>query len=167
MTDRNSVEVPKSSPFSSEEEALLRSWTVRYPYPMMGLIEAMRQVQDWRRCIRVEEERRLADLFKTSVAQVHEVATFFPYFTRKPTGRHRIGLCRTLSCALAGSDKMAACLERKLGVKEGVTTPDGRFSFELMECLGACEAAPALIVNEEFQGKATEALVESLVEKLK
>ena len=90
-----------------------------------------------------------------------------PYFTAQPVGRHRIGLCRTLSCALAGSDKMAARLEAKLGVKEGAVTPDGRLSFERMECLGACEQAPALLVNEELHGKATEALVDSLVEKLK
>ncbi len=156
-----------AAPFSAEEQAQLRSWTTRYPYPMMGLIEAMRQVQEWRRQIRPEDELYLAELFKTSAAHVHSVATFFPYFTAQPVGRHRIGLCRTLSCALAGSDKMAARLEAKLGVKEGAVTPDGRLSFERMECLGACEQAPALLVNEELHGKATEALVDSLVEKLK
>jgi len=148
-----------------EQKKELKAWTTHYPYPMMGLIEAMRRVQEWHLCIKPEDEILLAELFGTSSAHVHEVATFFPFFTQKPTGRRRIGLCRTLSCALAGSKEMAKCLERKLGVKEGQTTPDGAFSFEEMECLGACEQAPALIVNEELKGAATEKLIDSLLKE--
>ena len=154
-----------SQPFTEEQAKKLEAWTTYYPYVMMGLIEAMREVQEWHLCIKTEDEVFLAGLFKTTVAHVHEVATFFPFFTLKPTGRKRIGLCHTLSCALADSDKMVACLERKLGVKEGEATKDGAFSFETMECLGACEQAPALIVNEELQGAATEGLIDSIVKK--
>lgn len=156
------AELPKSA-FTPEQERALRAWTTYYPYPMMGLIAAMREVQQWRLCVRPEDEKYLAGLFQTTIAHVHEVATFFPYFTRKPTGRKRIGLCRTLSCALAGSEAMAACLERKLGVAEGQATADGAFSFERMECLGACEQAPALVVNEELKGAATESLIDSVL----
>ena len=144
------------SPFTPEQEKALKAWTTHYPYPMMGLLEAMRAVQQWHLCIRPEDEAYLAALFETSGAHVHEVATFFPYFTQKPTGRRRIGLCHGISCALAGSDKMASCLEKALGVPEGETTPDGEFSWEEMECLGACDFAPALLVNEELKGRATE-----------
>lgn len=152
-----------ASLFTSEQEKELAGWTTCYPYPMMGLIEAMRAVQEWHRCIRPEDEGYLAELFNTTVAHVHEVATFFPFFTQKPVGRSRIGICRTLSCQLAGSREMVKCLESKLGVKAGQTTPDGEFSFEEMECLGACDHAPALIVNEELKGRATEELIDSIV----
>jgi NADH-quinone oxidoreductase subunit E len=145
--------------FSSEQEKILNSWTMAYPYPMMGLLEAMRQVQSWHLCVRPEDEEYLAEIFKTTRSHVHQIATFFPLFTDKPTGRKRIGLCHGISCAMAGSAKMAVCLEEQLGVKAFETTSDGEFSWEEMECLGACDHAPALIVNEELKGKATESLI--------
>ncbi len=64
---------------------------------------------------------------------------------------------------MAGSDKIADFLEKKLKVKEFETTPDGEFSWEEMECLGACEHAPAVIFNEELKGKATENLINEIV----
>ncbi|MBI3554368.1 MAG: NAD(P)H-dependent oxidoreductase subunit E [Elusimicrobia bacterium] len=151
--------VAAAKPFTAEEEKVLKSWTAHYPYPIMGLLEALRQVQLWNLCVRPEHEDYVASLFKTTRTRVHELVTFFPMFTQAPTGRKRVGLCHGLSCALAGSDKMAKCLEDKLGVPEGVTTKDGEFSWEEMECLGACDFAPALLVNEDLQGKATEDVV--------
>ena len=153
---------PKTAAFSPEEEKILDSWTKAYPHPIMGLLEAMRQVQTWHLCVRPEDEEYLADLFKTTRAHVHQIATFFPLFTQKKTGRKRIGLCHGLSCAMAGADKIAELLEKKLRVKEFETTHDGEFSWEEMECLGACEYAPALIVNEELKGKATENLINEI-----
>lgn len=151
--------------FTPEQEQVLRDWTTRYPYPIMGLLEAMRSVQGWQLCVRPEAEAYLAELFQVPLNRVHAVATFFPYFTQQPTGRSRIGLCHGLSCALAGAKKMAGCLEKKLGVAEKATTKDGRFSWEEMECLGACEQGPSLQVNDELKGAATEALIDSLVKE--
>lgn len=150
--------------FSAEQEKILNSWTTAYPHPIMGILEAMRQVQTWHLCVRPEDEDYLAKIFKTTRSHVHQIATFFPLFTKKPTGRKRIGLCHGISCAMAGSDKMATCLEKKLGVREFETTQDGEFSWEEMECLGACDYAPALIVNEELKGKATESLISEISE---
>ena len=149
--------------FTPDQEKQLKAWTTYFPYPIMGILEAMRQVQEWHCRVSPEDEVYIAALFATTTTRVHELATFFPFFTQKPTGRTRIGVCRTLSCALAGSKEMARCLERKLGVKAGQATPDGEFSFEEMECLGACEKAPALIVNEELQGAATEQLIDLII----
>lgn len=145
-----------------EQEKVLEAWAAHYPYPIMGLIEAMRSVQKWHLCIKPEDEEYLAGLFKTTRTRVHEVANFFPFFTQEPTGRFRVGICRGLSCALAGSAEMTGCLREKLGVEEGRQTPDKRFSFEAMECLGACDFAPALLVNEELKGRATEPVLAQL-----
>ena len=155
------------SAFTPEQEKALKAWTSRYPASIMGLVEAMRQVQDWHRCVTDEDEEYLARLFAVPRVRIHEVATFFPSFTHKPTGRYRIGICRGLSCSLAGSKEMCACLEKKLGIKEGETTPDGRFSFEAMECLGACDQAPSLLVNDELKGAATEGSISRLLEERK
>ncbi len=149
--------------FSAAEEKTLKGWTTRFPYPAMGLIEALRQVQEWRRHIGPAEESRLAEMFEVPLRRVHEVATFFPLFTQKPTGRRRIGICRGLSCELGGSDKAVRALKEKLGVGPGETTPDGEWSFEEMECLGACEMAPAAIVNEELVGAASEETARRIV----
>jgi len=133
----------------------------------MGLLEALRQVQDWHHCVTDEDEEYLAELFQLTRARIHEVATFFPVFTRKPAGRYRIGVCRGLSCSLAGADKICDCLRAELGLREGETTSDGKWSFERTECLGACDHAPALIVNDELKGQASEQRVALLLEELK
>ncbi len=155
------------SAFTAEQEKVLQGWAERYPQRRMGLVEALRQVQEWHRCVTDEDEEFLAGLFDVPRTRIHEVATFFPSYTQKPTGRHRIGICRGLSCSLAGSQEMCRCLEKKLGIKEGETSSDGRFSLEAMECLGACDQGPALLVNDELQGAATEALIDKLAEELK
>ncbi len=154
------------SALTLEQEKVLKAWAARYPAPIMGLVEALRQVQRWHRCVTDEDEEYLARLFDVPRVRIHEVATFFPSFTQKPTGRHRIGICRGLSCSLAGSQSMCSCLEKKLGIKEGASTPDGRFSLETMECLGACEQGPALMVNDELKGAATEESISHLLEEL-
>ena len=104
------------SAFTAEQEKVLKGWTQRYPASIMGLVEALRQVQGWHRCVTDEDEEYLARLFDVPRVRIHEAATFFPSFTQKPTGRHRIGICRGLSCSLAGSQKMCSCLEKKLGI---------------------------------------------------
>ncbi|MGH9464723.1 MAG: NAD(P)H-dependent oxidoreductase subunit E, partial [Thermoanaerobaculia bacterium] len=141
-----------AAPFTAEQQAVLAGWTTHYPYRRMGLIPALRQVQEWHRSVRLEDEEFVAALFELPLAHVHEVVTFFPFFTARPTGEYRVGLCRGISCALAGTDGMQRCLEEALGVSCGETRADGRFSLETMECLGACDLAPALIVGEELLG---------------
>jgi NADH-quinone oxidoreductase subunit E len=155
------------SAFTSEQERILKGWTERYPHAIMGLGEALRQVQEWHRCITDEDEEYLAILFGVPRNRIHEVATFFPSFTRKPVGRNRIGICRGLSCSLGGSREMCSCLEKKLGIKAGETTADGKFSLETMECLGACDHSPALLVNDELQGQATDELIDQLIRSLR
>ena len=156
-----------SAPFTPEQEAALRRWTQYYPYKQMGLIEALRSVQDWHRRITPEAAAYVADLFGLPFNHVWGVVTFFPSFTTNPTGKNRIGLCHGLSCWLAGSAKMAKRLESTLGVAEKEVTKDGRFSWEEMECLGACEQGPALLVNDRLQGQATDEKIATLAKELK
>ncbi len=152
------------SVFTPEQEKTLVGWTTRYPYSNMGLVEALRSVQEWKRCVTPEAASRVADIFQLPFNRVWSVATFFPTFTTKPTGRHRVGLCHGLSCWMAGSDKMEKCLEETFGTKPFETTSDGKFSWEPMECLGACEQGPALLVNERLQGQATNDKIAALKE---
>ncbi len=157
-----SVKAPTKSPFTPEQETTLAGWTKRYPHSNLGLVEALRSVQGWHRQITPEAAARVAEVFDLPFNRVWGVATFFPTFTQWKTGRHRVGLCHGLSCWLAGSTKMESCLEKTLGVAEKTTTADGKLSWETMECLGACEQAPALQVNDRLVGAATEASVVKL-----
>lgn len=157
-----SAKTAVKSPFTPEQEKVLTDWTKRYPHANMGLVEALRSVQDWNRMISPEAAARVGEIFGLPFNRVWGVVNFFPTFTIKPTGKHRIGLCHGLSCFLKGSDKMEACLEKTLGVKKKEVTPDGKFSWEPMECLGACEQAPALQVNDRLQGAATEQMIAKL-----
>ena len=159
--------VAAASPFTAEQEAELRRWTEKYPYKNMGLVEALRSVQDWQRCVTPEAAARVAELFGMPFNHVWGVATFFPTFTREKTGRHRVGLCHGLSCWMAGSNKAAKRLEEAFGVPERACTPDGAVSWEEVECQGACEQGPALQVNDRLRGKATEELISQLKRELK
>ncbi|MDE2490965.1 MAG: NAD(P)H-dependent oxidoreductase subunit E [Elusimicrobia bacterium] len=161
------VKAPAKSPFTPEQEKTLVAWTKRYPFSNMGLVEALRSVQEWNRQILPEHAARVAEIFALPFSRVWGVATFFPSFTQWKTGKHRVGLCHGLSCWMAGSTKMETCLEKTLGVAEKTTTADGKFSWETMECLGACEQAPALLVNDRLVGAATEESIKKLKEGAK
>lgn len=158
MTTKTEVK----SPFTPDQETVLLGWTKKYPYSNMGLIEALRSVQGWHRMITPEAASAVADIFKLPFNHVWGVATFFPTFTRWKTGEKRVGVCHGLSCWLKGSDKAEKCLEKTLGVPKKQATPDGKLSWETMECLGACEQGPALLVNDRLVGPATEDAIAKL-----
>jgi NADH:ubiquinone oxidoreductase subunit E len=157
-----SAKTAVDSPFTAEQEKILAGWTKQYPYSNMGLVEALRSVQDWNRMISPEAAARVGEIFGLPFNRVWGVVNFFPTFTTKPTGKYRIGLCHGLSCYLKGSNKMKSCLEKTFGVKEKEATADGKYSWEEMECLGACEQGPALQVNDRLQGAATEERIAKL-----
>ncbi len=152
------------NPFTPEQMKELERWTKEYPYPIMGLLEALRSVQHWHLCVTPDDEAVVAGIFKTTRMRVHELVTFFPMFTQTPTGRRRLGVCHGLSCAMAGAKDVCKTLEKRLGVEEGETTKDGEFSWEELECIGACDYAPAIQVNDELQGKATAEKLDAVLE---
>ena len=151
--------------FTPDQETQLVAWTKKYPYTNLGLIEALRSVQDWHRIMTPAAAARVAEIFNLPFSHVWGVATFFPTFTQWKTGEKRVGICHGLTCWLAGSDKMEKCLEKTLGVPKKKATADGKLSWEPMECLGSCEHGPAMQVNDRFVGKATEESILKLKEQ--
>jgi len=85
-----------------------------------------------------------------SAAHVKGVVTFYTLFNQEPPGKHQLWVCRTLSCAMRGCDDLQGTIERKLGIGPGEKTPDGKFSFELVECLGSCGTAPMMRMNNRY-----------------
>ena len=101
--------------------------------------------------------------------EVYEVATFYTMFFLRPQGKYVLEVCRTGPCCLVGAEKIMDHIEKTLGVKEGETTEDGKFSWRGVECLAACGMAPVLQIGPEytFYEKLTEQSVDQLIEDLK
>ena len=113
-------------------------------------------------------QRLAADRLGTSPSRAEEVATFYVMFHTHPLGRHLVEICTNVSCCLSGGERIFEHLKRKLGVKNGGTTPDGRFTLREVECLGSCGTAPAMLVDEvEMHERLDLEQVEQILEGLK
>jgi NADH:ubiquinone oxidoreductase subunit E len=105
----------------------------------------------------------VAQLMRVPAAKVTGIATFYHFFTFVPKGQTRVTVCLGTACFVRGADKVLDRLKDLLGIKEGETTPDGRFSIECARCLGACALAPVVVVNEKVYGNVTPAGVEKIL----
>ena len=140
----------------------------RYETRRASILMILRLVQDHYGYITKEAETAVAQYLELPEIDVHEVVTFYTLFYTQPRAKTEFHVCRTLACSLLGSDKIVKYLEQKLGVKAGEITADGLFSFDQVECLGACEIAPMLQVSEgEYVGCLTPAKMEKLIEDAK
>jgi NADH-quinone oxidoreductase subunit E len=99
-------------------------------------------------------------------AEVYGVVTFYDLFHQHPVGRHRIRVCTNVSCMLRGSDEIMATLKDELRVGEGEVTPDGRCSYVSFECLGSCDTAPMMMVDDEYHENLTPEQARELVRGL-
>jgi NADH-quinone oxidoreductase subunit E len=104
-----------------------------------------------------------------SPAEVHDTMTFYGFFRTEsnPLGRTRLWVCRSLACALRGGEELLAQLCERLGVKPGGTTADGTITLEFAECLGGCEGAPCVLINDEQRMNMTPEKVDGLVQELR
>ena len=92
----------------------------------------------------------LAESLGISASEVYGVATFYSFLATRPQGRNVIRACKSLPCCLNNSHLIISFIEDVIGIGAGETTPDGRFSFELVNCIGACDNAPAILVNNDL-----------------
>lgn len=97
----------------------------------------------------------IAQALNLSRAEVHGVVTFYHYFRRHEPGRHTLRLCRAEACQSMGSEALAAHVKQRLGIDFHQTTPDGRFTLEPVYCLGNCACSPALMKDEQIEGRLT------------
>jgi NADH:ubiquinone oxidoreductase subunit E/ferredoxin len=88
-----------------------------------------------------------------TVSEVYGVASFYAFLFRKPRGKNTIRICGSIPCYLKGSDMIVECLQKEIGIVPGQTTADGEFSLELVNCIGACDIAPAMLINDDIHGK--------------
>ena len=133
---------------SAEELKEIEHELAHYEQPSAATIEALKIVQKHRGWVPDEAVKAIAEKLKTSAADVDSVATFYNLIFRKPVGRHVIFVCDSVSCYVMGYDGLRAKLEKKLGIKYGQTTPDNRFTLLPICCLGTCDRAPAMLIDQ-------------------
>ncbi|MGE5233406.1 MAG: NADH-quinone oxidoreductase subunit NuoE [Acidobacteriota bacterium] len=109
----------------------------------------------------------IGDYLGLPYSDVMGVVSFYDMFHDKPVGRHRIRVCTNLSCALRGAQEIVAALHDELGVGEGEVTPDGRCSYVHFECLGSCDSAPMMMVDDRYHENLTPEKARQVVRQLK
>ncbi len=98
------------------------------------------------------------------VSEVYGVATFYSFLATKPLGRNVIRICKSLPCYLKNSRMIIESIEDKLGIKPGETTSDGKFSLELTNCIGACDKAPAMLINNDVHVNLTPSKISQILD---
>jgi NADH-quinone oxidoreductase subunit E len=144
----------------------IRDLLPRYPSKQAVTLPALHIAQEEARCVTREAVREIADILELSPAQIHDTLSFYGFFKdeKHPLGENRIWVCRSLACMLRGGDELLAEVCERLHVSPGQTTKDGKATIELAECLGACDGAPCILVNDKLQLRMTADAVVSLAE---
>lgn len=137
---------------SPEERAEIEEEAKRYPTARALCIEAMKIVQKHRGWVSDEALADVGAALGMTCEELDGVATFYNLVFRRPVGRHVILVCDSVSCWIMGYGRVRDRLCRELGVDLGGTTPDGRFTILPIVCLGACDHAPAMMVDDDLHG---------------
>jgi len=139
----------------------------RYPKKEAAMLPVLYLAQQEFGYLNPEAIEYVARLMEQAPARVQGVVSFYTMFSTKPIGRHHIQVCRTLSCALGGAERIMALIKRKLGIDLGQTTTDGRFTLSEVECLASCGTAPMMQINDAYYENLNEEKTEKILDSLK
>ncbi len=170
QSERKLVDEGAPFTFTPERRAKLDEMLTKYPpdRKRSAVLGALYLVQEQEGYLTANGMRHVAAILDMTPAQVDEVATYYVMFFKERVGKYVLQVCRTLSCALAGSERVTEALSGKLGIKVGETDASGMFTLVEFECLGACDRAPVVMVNNEhWHEQATPESCGKLVEDLK
>lgn len=151
---------------SPEREKQLEELLERYPAPQAACIPLLHLCQQQNGWLTEEVLEWVASRLELSAAHVRGVATFYSLLDTEPVGKHQIWVCRTLSCALQGADRVLARCEKRLGIRCGETTPDGKITLRTAECLASCGTGPMMQVDEDYHEKLTMEDVDRILDAL-
>ena len=164
------VQAHKYELLTAESRARIDGWISRYPQEQKksAVLSALQIAQEqnggW---VTSELMDAVADYLDIQPVEVYEVSTFYSMIEIEPVGRNMVALCTNLSCMLCGSETIVEYVEKKLGVKLGETTPDGRITLKLEEeCLAACAGGPMMTVNGHYKENLTPEKVDEILDAL-
>ena len=150
---------------SNREKEEIHEESKLYPYPAAACIDALKIVQQHRGWISDEAIEDIASELNMSAEDVDSVATFYTRIYRKPVGRNIILICDSISCMIMGYESIYEYISKKLGIAFGETTGDGRFTLLPNSCLGDCDHAPAMMINDDHYNKLSTGQIDEILEK--
>lgn len=157
------VERPR---FSETALAEYREILTRYPERRAALLPTLWLAQREFGWLSLPAQEYVAELMEFPLSWVTSVVSFYTMFWTEPRGRHHLQVCVNLSCALRGSERLCALIERRLGIRPGERTADGGFSYEPVECLASCDTAPVMQVsNAEYHESLDEPTLGALLDR--
>jgi NADH-quinone oxidoreductase subunit E len=163
-------EAPGAGALSAEVRAEIDRWVAKFPPEgrRSAVIAALHAVQHELGSLTRDGMDAVAAYLGLPPIQVYEVASFYSMFETQPVGRHHISVCTNISCMLCGGEELLAHIERRLGIKVGESTPDGRFYLKREEeCLAACDGAPMMMVDHVYYENLTPDAVDRVLEEHK
>jgi NADH-quinone oxidoreductase E subunit len=151
QSQRRLVEEGPPFTFTAARRATLDDLLTKYPpdQKRSAVLAALYLVQEQQGHLTANGMRHVADILELTPAEVEDVATYYVMFFKEKVGKYVLQVCRTLSCALAGAERVTEALAGKLGIHPGETDPSGMFTLLEFECLGACDRAPVVMVNND------------------
>jgi NADH-quinone oxidoreductase subunit E len=155
---------------SADVRAEIDRWVAKFPPDRRrsAVIAALHAVQHEQGYLSRDGLDAVAAYLGLPPIQVYEVASFYSMFETQPVGRHHISVCTNISCMLCGGEELLAHVERRLGIKVGESTPDGRFYLKREEeCLAACSGAPMMMVDHVYYENLTPDAVDRVLEEHK
>lgn len=150
---------------SEEEIREIEAELEHYEHKQAACIEALKIVQEHRRWVSDEHLKDVAELLEMTPSELDNVATFYNLIFRQPVGRHVILLCDSVSCWIMGYERLREHLVERLGIDLGQTTPDDRFTLLPMVCLGTCDHAPALMIDNDLHQDLDTAKIDEILER--
>jgi NADH-quinone oxidoreductase subunit E len=147
--------------------AAIREYFPRYPTRRAVVLPALHVVNEALGYVPPEAVTEIAELLELAPAEVQDTLSFYGFFKQdRPQGRVRVWVCRSISCAACGGEQMLEYLCKRLGIRPGESTPDGRVSVEYAECLGVCDFAPAMLAHEVLWKNLTKEKIDAFLESL-
>jgi NADH-quinone oxidoreductase subunit E len=131
-----------------------------------ALLPVLHLVQREAGAISPQEEKQVAEILGIKPIKVREVVTFYTMINQEPVGKYHIQICSNISCSLLGAESLLEHLKSKLGIEVGETTPDKKFTLTTVECLGACEQAPCMMINFDYFGNLDKEKIDGILDKL-
>jgi NADH-quinone oxidoreductase E subunit len=170
QSERKLLDEGEPFTFTPERRAKLDEMLTKYPpdRKRSAILGALYLVQDQQGYLTANAMRHVAGILDMTPAEVDDVASYYVMFYKERVGKYVLQVCRTLSCALAGAERVTEALSEKLGIAVGETDASGMFTLLEFECLGACDRAPVVMVNNEhWHERATPESCSKLVDDLK
>lgn len=152
---------------SEDEKTEILKEIEQYPYPSAACIDALKIVQKYRGWVSDESVKDIAKYLEMSNEEVDGVATFYSRIYRKPVGKNVILICDGISCMIMGYESIYEYVSNKLGIRFGETSSDGRFTLLPISCLGDCDHAPAMMINNDHFNHLTVKKIDELLSNYK